>query len=66
MELNLMPDLLDLLVCPSCRAKLDYTDDAEGMACGGCGLVYRIEDDIPILLVEEALSPEEWEKRRTS
>lgn len=66
LNLNLMPDLLDFLVCPSCRGKLDYTDDAQGMLCAGCGLVYRIEDDIPILLVEEAVSLEEWEKYQSS
>ena len=66
MDFDILPDLFDFLVCPSCRGRLDYTDDALGLVCADCCLVYRIEDDIPILLVEEAVSPEEWEKRRKS
>lgn len=66
MDLPLMPDLLDLLVCPACKGRIDYTEDAEGLACEACCVVYPIEDDIPNLIVEEAVSFEDWDKRQSS
>ena len=47
--------LLDILVCPHCKGELTRTDDR---LVSACGLVYRIEDDIPIMLIEEAELPE--------
>ena len=46
--------LLEKLVCPQCKGKLDYDQAAEKLACADCKLVYRIEDNIPVLLVDEA------------
>ena len=47
--------LLDILVCPHCKGELTHTGD---LLVSVCGLTYRIEDDIPIMLVEEAELPE--------
>ena len=49
-------DLLDILVCPVGKSELRLEDDA--LVCTSCGAKYRIEDDIPIMLVEEAELPE--------
>lgn len=55
-------DLLDILVCPSCREPVKLTesdagDDAQArLVCSGCGLRYPVKDDIPIMLIEEAQS----------
>jgi uncharacterized protein YbaR (Trm112 family) len=49
--------LREILRCPSCRSALrDVTGPGGGseLACTGCSLVYRIDDGIPVLLVEEA------------
>jgi uncharacterized protein len=47
------PDLLDLIACPSCRAKL-LAVEAVSLRCTVCARVYPIEDGIPILLIERA------------
>ncbi len=47
-------DLLDLLVCPVCKASLTLTEDQQGLKCSECRRVYPIRDDIPVMLVDEA------------
>jgi LSD1 subclass zinc finger protein len=47
-------DLLDLLVCPVCKAPLSVTPDQKGLKCAECHRVYPIRDDIPVMLVDEA------------
>jgi uncharacterized protein YbaR (Trm112 family) len=54
--MKLDPALLDLIVCPNCRADLDVT--GEELVCRGCGLAYPVRDDIPVLLVDEARRPD--------
>ena len=49
------PRLLELLVCPACRA--DVREEAGGLACVGCGRVYPVREGIPVMLVEEATPP---------
>jgi uncharacterized protein YbaR (Trm112 family) len=48
-------ELLDILVCPQCKGAIYLNDDANGLICESCRLVYAIKDDIPIMLVDEAL-----------
>ncbi|HMY09555.1 MAG: Trm112 family protein [Nocardioidaceae bacterium] len=52
--MNIDPKLLDLIVCPACRAGLTEDDSANELVCTGCGLAYPVRDDIPVLLVDEA------------
>lgn len=53
--MSLPPELLDVLVCPKCKGQLDYrTDPTESLVCQACRLVYAVEDDIPIMLIDEA------------
>lgn len=47
-------ELLDLLVCPKCKGELKLKQDQLGLICGACRLVYAIEDDIPVMLIDEA------------
>lgn len=49
-------ELLDILVCPKCKGALVLEDDESGLDCNACRLKYRIEDDIPIMLIDEAVS----------
>ncbi|TNF45326.1 Trm112 family protein [bacterium] len=47
-------ELLDILACPKCKGPVDLEEDGSGLVCGVCRLRYRIEDDIPIMLIDEA------------
>ena len=46
--------LLQKLACPQCKGNLEYHREANKLDCNLCGLSYRIVDDIPVLLVDEA------------
>ena len=50
----LSQDLLDILACPKCRQPVKLNDDQTGLVCDHCRLLYHIEDDIPIMLIDEA------------
>ena len=50
----LSKELLDILVCPQCKGELTLTQKHDGLICSACKLCYPIEDDIPIMLIEEA------------
>ena len=52
----LSPDLLSILVCPACKGDLVYDEAVNTLSCNACRLRYRIVDDIPVMLVEEAES----------
>lgn len=47
-------DLLEILVCPLCKAALELKQDENGLKCTQCRRVYPIRDDIPVMLVDEA------------
>jgi len=47
-------ELLDILVCPSCKADLELKPDQSGLKCVQCKRVYPIRDDIPVMLIDEA------------
>jgi len=46
--------LLEILVCPACRAKVELRPDGSALKCVECKRVYPIRDDIPVMLVDEA------------
>ena len=53
--MSLSPELLEILVCPRCKGELEHaTEPEETLACRACRLVYAVEDDIPIMLIDEA------------
>ncbi len=50
-------DLLEILACPVCKTPVRLEDDK--LVCENCGRRYRIEDGIPIMLVDESEMPEQ-------
>jgi len=57
-------DLLDILCCPETKADLVLEGNFLVSTDKGTRRRYRIEDDIPVMLIEESeqLSMEEWEE----
>lgn len=51
-------ELLDILCCPLDKAELRLEENKLICTGTGCGLKFRIDDDIPIMLIEEAELPE--------
>lgn len=49
------PRLLEILVCPKCKGDLVLTDTQDGLICHSCRLKYEIKNDIPIMLIDEAI-----------
>lgn len=52
--MNLDPALLEILVCPQCRATLAVDDQASELVCSACALAYPVRAGIPVMLVDEA------------
>lgn len=48
-------DLLEILVCPACKAKVVLKEDGSALKCVSCNRVYPVRDDIPIMLVDQAV-----------
>lgn len=52
--MTLDEDLLEILVCPKCKGELEYRPEEDELLCHECRLRYEVEDDIPIMLIDEA------------
>ena len=48
-------ELLDILVCPVCRKPLALKETGESLKCRECHRVYPVRDNIPVLLVDQAV-----------
>lgn len=53
--MTITPDFIEILRCPACRAKLELKADGSGLKCLDCHRVYPIRDEIPVMLVDEAV-----------
>ena len=49
----LKPELLEILCCPKCKADVIYDPAKNTLTCSECGKVYRVENDIPIMLPDD-------------
>ncbi len=47
-------ELLDILACPKCKGEVQLENEGSFLVCHSCRLRYRIEDDIPVMLIDEA------------
>jgi uncharacterized protein len=53
--MSLSPDLLKILVCPKSKAPLEYrAGPPEVLICRESRLVYKVQDGIPVMLIDEA------------
>ncbi len=60
--MSLNKELLDILACPECKGDLSLMDREEGLKCPRCAVVYPIRDEIPVMLIDEAIPLSEWEQ----
>jgi len=47
-------ELLDILACPKCKGPIQLENEGDSLVCHNCRLRYRVEDDIPVMLIDEA------------
>ncbi|MEE9269332.1 MAG: Trm112 family protein [Candidatus Krumholzibacteria bacterium] len=48
-------ELLDILACPKCKAKVELDNEGRYLICQACKLKYPVnEQDIPIMLIDRA------------
>lgn len=57
---DIVPAVLELLVCPRCRRPLTWAYEASELQCTNpeCGLAYPVRQGIPILVEDAARKPE--------
>ena len=48
-------DLLEILACPKCKGEIRLNERGDGLLCSRCQLLYPIREDIPIMLIDEAI-----------
>ncbi|MBA3914703.1 MAG: Trm112 family protein [Acidobacteriales bacterium] len=48
-------ELLNMIVCPVCKKPLVMKENGESLKCSECKRVYPVRDNIPILLIDEAI-----------
>jgi hypothetical protein len=53
---ELPADLLEILVCPKCKGQL--VAEPQALRCDVCRLRYRVDDGIPVMLIDEAIPVE--------
>ena len=54
-EMPISKELLDILACPKCKGDIYLNKAGDGLICKACHLLYQIKDDIPVMLIDEAL-----------
>lgn len=53
--MGISKELLDILACPKCKGDIRLTEKEDGLVCDSCKLLYPIKDDIPVMLIDEAV-----------
>lgn len=52
----LSSELKKILACPKCKGDLEFHEEKGEIHCRHCRLIYAIEEDIPVMLIDEARS----------
>jgi len=53
--MSINKNLLEILCCPKCKGDIRLNESEDGLICDACKLMYLIKDDIPIMLIDEAV-----------
>lgn len=51
----LSKELLDILACPKCKGDIYLNESENGLICDHCKLMYEVRDEIPVMLIDEAV-----------
>ena len=54
---SIAPELLEILACPACKARVVLKEDRIVCTNSNCGLRFPVRDGIPVMLIEEAEKP---------
>ena len=52
------PKLLAIMQCPACAGELSERAEPPALVCADCGRAYPVREGIPVMLIEEAESPQ--------
>ncbi len=55
-------ELLQILACPKCKGDLQLIGQEEGLECASCNLIYPVREEIPVMLIDEAIAKEKWDQ----
>jgi uncharacterized protein YbaR (Trm112 family) len=58
----LSKELLEILACPQCKQGIVLDETRNLLVCPQCQLGYPIRDDIPVMLIPEAVDLRKGEK----
>ncbi|MFA5478646.1 MAG: Trm112 family protein [Candidatus Muiribacteriota bacterium] len=50
----LSAELVEILACPECCGDVKY-DENKGIICDKCQVAYPVKNDIPVMLIEQAV-----------
>lgn len=53
--MGISKELLEILACPKCKGDIRMNEKGDGLICDVCKLLYPIKDDIPVMLIDEAV-----------
>jgi hypothetical protein len=48
-------ELLDILACPQCKGPIHLSEKKDGLICDACRLIYPVREEIPVMLIDEAV-----------
>ncbi|AEG81548.1 MULTISPECIES: Trm112 family protein [Corynebacterium] len=60
--MSIDPQLLEVLACPQDKGPLRYLEQDNVLVNDRLGIAYRIEDNIPVMLEDEAIT---WPQGKT-
>jgi uncharacterized protein YbaR (Trm112 family) len=65
--LTITPEFIETfkVICPACKGKVVLKEDGSGIKCVECRRVYPIRNDIPAMIVEEAVIEDEEPRNRS-
>jgi uncharacterized protein YbaR (Trm112 family) len=53
--MTLSQQLLEILACPQCKGVVVADEQHGQIICKACRLAYPVRDDIPVMLIDEAV-----------